>query len=143
MTHPPQASPPRHSPDNLRADARRNRVALLAAAREVFAERGLDVGLVFITIDPARDTPEVASAFAASVHPAMVGLSGSPEDVTAAADAYRVYARKAGEDPEFYMMDHSTFTYLAAPGHPFLEFFSTSASPEEVAEGVACYADAL
>jgi protein SCO1/2 len=41
------------------------------------------------------------------------------------------------------MMDHSTYTYLAAPGHPFLEFFSSTASPDEVADAVACYADAL
>lgn len=125
-------------PDFCPTDLARN-----AAAADLLAERGLDVGLVFITIDPARDTPEVASEFAASIHPAMIGLSGSPDDVSAAAAAYRVYARKAGEDPEFYMMDHSTFTYLAAPGHPFLEFFPTSAEAEEVAEGVACYADAL
>ncbi len=40
-------------------------------------------------------------------------------------------------------MDHSTFTYLAAPGHPFLEFFSSDAPSDQVAEAVACYAAAL
>ncbi|MBA3324109.1 MAG: SCO family protein [Rhodobacteraceae bacterium] len=125
-------------PDFCPTDLARN-----AAAADLLAERGIDVGLVFITIDPERDTPEVASEYAASLHPAMIGLSGSPEDVAAAAEAYRVYWRKAGDDPTSYLMDHSTFTYLASPGQPFLEFFSTSAAPEEVADAVACYADAL
>lgn len=125
-------------PDFCPTDLARN-----AAAADLLAERGVDVGLVFITIDPARDTPEVASQYAASIHPDMVGLSGSAEDVAAAADAYRVYVRKADEDPEYYLMDHSTFTYLAAPGHPFLDFYQSQASPEEVADSVACYAERL
>lgn len=125
-------------PDICPVDLARN-----ATAADLLAEEGIDVGLVFVSIDPERDTPEVASEYAAYIHPAMIGLSGSPEDVAAAADAYRVYSRKADDDPEFYLMDHSTFTYLAAPGHPFLEVFSTSASADEVAKGVACYAAAL
>lgn len=125
-------------PDFCPTDLARN-----AAAADLLAERGVDVGQVFVTIDPERDTPEVASEYAASIHPEAIGLSGSVEDVAAAANAYRVYWRKADEDPEFYLMDHSTFTYLAAPGHPFLEFYSSDAAPEEVADSVACYAAAL
>lgn len=125
-------------PDFCPTDLARN-----ALAAELAAEHGDDVGLVFITIDPERDTPEVASEYASYIHPEMVGLSGSAEDVEAAAAAYRVYARKSGDDPEFYLMDHSTFTYLAAPGHPFLEFYPSAATPEDIADSVACYADAL
>jgi protein SCO1/2 len=125
-------------PDFCPTDLARN-----AAAADLLAERGVETGLVFVTVDPERDTPERAGAYAASIHPAMRGLSGSAEDVAAAAATYRVYARKAGDDPEFYLVDHSTFTYLAAPGHPFLEFFPSEASPEDVAASVACYAAAL
>lgn len=125
-------------PDVCPVDLARN-----AAAADLAAEQGEDLGLVFISIDPERDTPEVASEYAAYIHPEMIGLSGAAEDVAAAASAYRVYFRHAGDDPEFYLMDHSTFTYLAAPGHPFLEFYSTDATPEAIAESVACYADAL
>lgn len=125
-------------PDVCPVDLARN-----AAAADLAAEQGDDLGLVFISIDPERDTPEVASEYAAYIHPEMIGLSGSAEDVAAAASAYRVYFRRAGDDPEFYLMDHSTFTYLAAPGHPFLEFYSTDATPEAIAELVACYTAAL
>jgi protein SCO1/2 len=125
-------------PDFCPTDLARN-----AAAADILAAKGVDVRLVFVTIDPERDTPEAASAFARDIHPAMIGLSGGPEDVAAAAAAYRVYFRRSGDDPEFYLMDHTTFTYLAAPGRPFLEFFRSEASAEEVADGVACFAEAL
>jgi protein SCO1/2 len=125
-------------PDVCPTDLARN-----AVAAELLDERGVDAGQVFITIDPERDTPEVAAAFGREIDPGIVGLSGSPEDVEAAVSAYRVYARKASDDPEFYLMDHSTFTYLAAPGHPFLDFFATDTPAEEVADRVACFAAAL
>jgi len=127
-----------YCPDVCPLDLARN-----AAAADLLAEQGTDLGLLFISIDPERDTPEVASEYAAYIHPLMVGLSGSPEDVAAAAGAYRVYFRKAGDEPETYLMDHSTFSYLAAPGHPFLEFYSSDRTPEQVAESVACYVAAL
>jgi len=73
----------------------------------------------------------------------MVGLSGLAEDIAAAAKAYRVYYAKAGDDPEFYLMDHSTFTYLMAPGVGFLDFFRHGEQPEAVAGRVGCYARAL
>lgn len=125
-------------PDFCPMDLARN-----AAAADLLAERGVDVRLAFVSIDPARDTPEVAAAFARAIHPEMIGLSGAPEDTAAAANAYRVYWRKAGDDPEYYLMDHSTFTYLAAPGRPFLEFYPTTAGAEEIADSVACYAAKL
>lgn len=121
-------------PDICPTDLARN-----ALAADLLAERGVETGLAFITIDPERDTPQVASAFAQSVHPEMIGLSGSAEDISAAAKEYRVYYRKAGDDPQFYLMDHSTFTYLASPGRPFVTFFRSDATPEEVAESVACH----
>lgn len=125
-------------PDFCPTDLARN-----AAAKEILAERGTDAGIVFISFDPERDTPDVAAEYAADIDPEAIGLSGSPEDVAAAAQAYRVYYRKASDEPGSYLMDHSTFTYLAAPGHPFLEFYSTEASPEQIADSVACYAGAL
>ena len=54
--------------------------------------------------------------FTAAIDPGLLGLTGTAEEVDAAAKAYKVYYRKAGDDPEYYLMDHSTFTYLMAPG---------------------------
>lgn len=121
-------------PDICPTDMARN-----AMAADLLKEQGIATRLVFITIDPERDTPETADAFARSIHPKAIGLSGSAEDIAAVAKEYRVYFRKSGEDPEFYLMDHSTFTYLAEPGRPFVTFYRSDATAEAVAESVACH----
>jgi protein SCO1/2 len=125
-------------PDFCPTDLARN-----ALAADLLAERGVEVGQVFISIDPARDTPEAVGAFAQAIHPELLGLTGSPEAVDAAAKAYKVYYGKAGDDPEFYLMDHTTFSYLMAPGVGFLEVYRSDASAEAVADSVACFAAAL
>lgn len=114
-----------------------------AVAADILAAEGHDVGLAFITIDPARDTPEVMGEYAAAIHPAMTGLSGSAEEIDAAARAYRVYYRKAGDDPEYYLMDHSTFTYLVAPEVGFLDFYGSDVPAAAMAESAACFVDKL
>jgi protein SCO1/2 len=127
-----------HCPDFCPTDA-----ANMAAAADVLAQRGVDVGLVFVTIDPARDNEKVVGEFAANFHPDMIGLTGSDEDIAAAAKAWRVYYAKQGDDPEYYLMDHSTFTYLVHPERGFVDFFRHGEAPEAVADRVACYANAL
>ena len=117
---------------------------MAAAQRILEEERGVDVNTVFVTIDPARDDREVLAAFTENMHPDMIGLTGSEADVAAAARAYRVYYARAGDaDDPYYLMDHSTFTYLMAPETGFLDFFRHGTPPEDIAERVACYADAL
>lgn len=125
-------------PDFCPTDLARN-----ATAADILAERGVDVGQVFVTIDPERDTPQVVGEYAAALHPDLIGLTGSEADVAAAATAFRVYFRKADDDPEYYLVDHSTFTYLVAPDQPFLEFYSSDVTPQEVADSVACFAARL
>jgi protein SCO1/2 len=125
-------------PDVCPTDLSRN---ALAAAD--LAGKGVKVGQVFVSIDPERDTPQVVGDFVKQIDPAITGLTGTPEEVAAAAKAYKVFYRKAGDDPQYYLMDHSTFTYLVAPGPGFLEFYSSDLSPEEVASSVSCFADKL
>jgi protein SCO1/2 len=125
-------------PDFCPMDLARN-----AAAADLLAEGGIEVGQVFITVDPERDTKEALADYVAWIHPDLVGLTGTQEEIAAAANAYRVYYRRAGGEDEFYLVDHSTFTYLMAPDHGFLEFYPTSVSAEEMARSVACYAERL
>ena len=125
-------------PDICPTDLSRN-----ALAAEELAARGIDVGQVFITIDPERDTPASIGAYAASIDPKLTALTGTPGQVAAAAAAYKVFYRRAGDDPEAYLMDHSTFTYLMAPGAGFLDFFRSDATPESVADTAACFVERL
>jgi Uncharacterized protein SCO1/SenC/PrrC, involved in biogenesis of respiratory and photosynthetic systems len=116
----------------------------MAEAQRLLAEEGVDVRSVFVTIDPDRDTPEALREFAALVHPEMIGLTGSDEQIADAAREYRVYYARAGEaDDPYYLMDHSTFTYLMHPDVGFLDFFRHGTPPEDMAERVSCYVDAL
>jgi protein SCO1/2 len=125
-------------PDICPTDLARN-----ALAAETLAGSGVDVGQVFVSIDPERDTTEAIGPFTAAIDPNLLGLTGSPEAIKAAADAYRVFYRKAGDDPEFYLMDHSTFTYLMAPQAGFLEFYPSDMSPDDMARSVSCFAEKL
>lgn len=122
-------------PDICPLDTARN-----ADAVDILAEQGFDVTPIFITIDPARDTPEVVASFTENLHPKMIGLTGSEEQVKAASAAYKTYFRKqASEDPDFYLMDHSTFTYLVLPQTGFVEFFRRDDTAEQMAERTACF----
>jgi protein SCO1 len=122
-------------PDVCPLDNARN-----AEAADILEERGLDVTPVFITIDPARDTPEVMSETTANLHPKMIGLTGTQAQVDAATRAYKVVARKRdGDDPEFYLMDHTTMTYLMLPGAGFVDFFRREVTAEDMANRTACF----
>jgi len=121
-------------PDVCPLDAARN-----AAAVDILAEQGISVTPLFITIDPARDTPEVVGEYTDNFHPKMIGLTGSDEQIAAASKAYRTYYSKADDDPEYYLMQHSTFTYLVLPDEGFVEFFKQPTPAEEMAEKTACF----
>lgn len=123
-------------PDVCPLDTARN-----AEATDLLAGMGYDVRPVFISVDPDRDTPEVLAEYTSYIHENMLGLTGSPEQIAAAAAAYRVYYRKQDGDDEFYLVDHSTFTYLMLPGHGFAEFFPRNESADDVARRAACFLD--
>jgi cytochrome oxidase Cu insertion factor (SCO1/SenC/PrrC family) len=95
---------------------------------------------LFITVDPERDTVEALAAYAPSFHPDLVALTGTPQQVAAAAKAYRVYYAKAEDESSgTYLMDHSSFIYLMGPDGTYLTHFSHSAQAKEIAEGLARY----
>ncbi len=82
--------------------------------------------LVFVTIDPARDTPEIMKDYVAHFWPGTVGLSGSADDIRKIASAYRVYYARPNEaeaDKDSYLMDHSSIVYLMGPDGRFVRHF--------------------
>lgn len=125
-------------PDVCPIDNARN-----VAAVDILEERGEDVKPVFITVDPERDTVEVMREFTDAFHPRLLGLTGSDEQIKAASQAYRTfYSKQDSDDPDYYLVDHSTFTYLALPEHGFVEYFRRDDTAEEMADRVQCYIDA-
>jgi len=63
--------------------------------------------------------------------------------VQAATQAYRAYAKKNDSGDDYYLVDHSTFTYLVLPEQGFVEFFRRELTADEVAERSACFLDKL
>lgn len=106
-----------------------------AEAVDILEERGFDVQPAFISIDPARDTPDVMRGFAANLHSKMIGLTGTEEQVMSAVQAYNAYAKKQDAGVEF---DHSTFTYLVLPDVGLVGFFKREATAHDVATEAAC-----
>ena len=124
-------------PDVCPIDTVRN-----ADAVALLDERGIEVTPVMITVDPARDTAEVMADYTSWMHPRMIGLTGSEEEIAATARSYLAYYDKSG-DGDDYLVGHSTFTYLMAPEHGFLTFFRREVTAEDMADRVACYAERL
>ena len=127
-------------PDVCPLDNSRN-----AEAIEILENRGKIVKPVFISIDPDRDTPELLADFTDYLHPRMIGLTGTPEQVKAASQAYRTYYKKQEPEPgdeEYYLVDHSTFTYLVFPDDGFVDFFRRDLTPEQMADKVQCFLEA-
>ena len=116
-------------------------VANNAEVTDVLQERGMSITPVFISIDPQRDTPEVVGEFASVMHDKMIGLTGTPAQVKAASQAYRTYYKAQPADDEYYLVDHSTFSYLVLPEHGFVEFFRRGVSSERMADTIQCFVD--
>lgn len=121
-------------PDVCPLDGARN-----AEAVDLLKAKGLDVTPIFISIDPERDTPAVLKDFTENLHPEMIGLTGTPEQVQAASRSFKTYFKKQDSGDQYYMMDHSTFTYLMLPGSGFADFFTRDDTAAQIATRAACF----
>ena len=124
-------------PDVCPLDFARN-----AQAVDLLAAQGHSATPVFITVDPERDTPEVVGDFAYNNHEKAIGLTGTQEQVQVASRAYRTYYKAQDKSDEYYLVDHSTFSYLVLPEHGFVEYFRRDISPEDMAARTACFIEA-
>ncbi len=111
-------------------------LSTITAALEMMPqEAAAKVTPVFFSVDPARDTVEQLADYVPHFHPRLIALTGSDEEVKAAAQAYRIYyAIPPHEGEEDYAVDHSTFTYLMGPDGSYLTHFNHDVSPEEIVE---------
>jgi protein SCO1/2 len=90
---------------------------------------------VFVTCDPARDTPAVVKEYLEEFHPKLVGLTGTWEQVKNVCKKYRVYfSTPQGVKPGMdYLVDHSIYFYLMDPEGDFVEAIGRQHSPKEAA----------
>jgi protein SCO1 len=103
------------------------------ALKDLGAERN-QIRPVFITIDPARDTPQVMKAYVTAFDAPILALTGSAAQVAKAASDYRVYYAKHPEPDGGYSMDHSSIIYVMDPKGRFTASFSGEDAPSEMVE---------
>lgn len=96
-------------------------------------ELAADIRPMFITIDPARDTPKVVGEFAAAFSPRLIGLTGTPAQVDQAAKAFAVYHARGATTPGGYLMDHSRIVYLMGRQGEPLAMLAADKGPQAVA----------
>lgn len=95
------------------------------------------VNLVFITIDPERDTKELIKGYVSNFGSTFIGLTGTPDQIAAAARAYRVYYQKVpSKDGSPYLMDHSSIVYVLDSRGRFVTHFTHESKAEQIAAAV-------
>jgi cytochrome oxidase Cu insertion factor (SCO1/SenC/PrrC family) len=112
-------------------------LGIIASAMDELGEDAERIIPVFVTIDPERDSVEAMADYVSRFHPRMVGLTGTPAQIAAAARAYRVFYAKVNR-PEMteYLMDHSSFIYLVGPDGRVRSLFRPQTAPEAIAQAV-------
>jgi protein SCO1 len=113
-------------------------VANLARGLKAFAKaepgRAKKVKLIFVSVDPARDTPAALKDFTAAFHSEMIGLTGSAKAVEAITKAYGVSVSIApGQRKDGYLVDHSRATYLMDPDNKPIALIPQDGTAEEIA----------
>jgi protein SCO1 len=99
--------------------------------------KGDRLRFLFVTIDPERDTAAVLKDYLGSFDPRIVGLTGTPEQVSAAVKAYRAYARKVPLKDGDYTMEHTSLVYLMDGDNRFIGSFNLARPPEAAAAELA------
>lgn len=117
----------------------------LAAAKTLLEEDGLSPQIVFITVDPERDTPQVLKPFVDYFDPDILGLTGSTEQVDHAVRAYRSFYRRVADadEPDGYTIDHMTLVYLMGPDGRFMTTFEALTPPDVIARETLAAAQEL
>ena len=109
-------------------------LGVLNAVQERMGDKAEDLQIVFISIDPERDTPQVLKDYLSSdgFPDGVIGLTGTPEQVAKAAKAYRAFYQKVGEG-EGYTMNHGLTVYLMGPDGKFRSAVAHDLGPSRTA----------
>lgn len=114
--------------------------ATMAEMKRVKAELAAYADLlevVFITVDPQRDSPERTQSYAAGFDPQFIGLSGSEEELSPVWKAYGVYRQiQEGQSALGYLVDHSTRVYLIDPAGNLRLTYSYGTPPQDIAADI-------
>jgi protein SCO1/2 len=109
---------------------------------EAFRRLGPDaekMSALFISVDPARDTPEKLKDYLQSFHPRISALTGTQAEIDAVTKAYKAYAKKVPLDGGEYTMDHTAIVYLMDREGRFVAPFNLKRPADEAAKDLRRY----
>lgn len=111
---------------------------VMTAAIVELGDVGKDIQPILVSVDPARDTPEVLAAYVSNFGDNVIGLTGTQKQVETITSAYRVFyeRRDNPKDPANYLMDHSSIVYLMGPDGRFIKHFSYTTDAKALAAGL-------
>lgn len=111
---------------------------VMSAALDKLGARAANVTPIFITFDPVEDTPEKLGQYVKSFSPRLIGLTGSEQEIAAAAKAYRVFYQKVADqtDPSRYSYDHSAIFYLMGPNGELVAPIPHTTDVDQLADAI-------
>lgn len=114
-------------------------LAELSAVLEGLGSRQGEVQPIMITIDPARDTPEVLAEYLGFFRPGLVGLTGTPEQIETTSKTFGIFYLKDGDPdaPDGYGMTHSSSVYLFSPKGEFVRSYSYGTPAEAILDDLS------
>ncbi len=111
----------------------------LAQVDKLLGDDAKNVQVLFISVDPARDTPEVLARYVTSFDPAFIGLSGSKAALDSVTGKYHVkyvYEGKDGPDDMDYTVNHTSAVFFMGPDGAYIDRFNYLTSAKDIAERV-------
>ena len=114
----------------------------MAEALERLGPKGARVQPVFVTVDPQRDTPAVLRAYAASIDPRLVALTGPEDAVATTLRAFRVQREirhVAGQPHDDYLLDHTAVLFLLGPDGRFIAPVRADEPPDRMAAAIGAH----
>lgn len=104
-------------------------------------DQGKMIQPIFITVDPERDTPDIAAQYAHNFGSGVLGLSGSAAQIKQAADGFKVYYNKVEDVGSAlgYVVDHSSFIYLMGPDGKYVAHFDSKIPEAELKKELSHY----
>ena len=125
-----------HCPDICPAE-----LQVMSAALDALGPKADSVVPIFITLDPERDTQAAMAAYVKNFGPRFVGLTGSSEQIAAAAKAYRVAYSKFQQDKTSsdYIIDHSALVYLMGKDGEYITHFGFGTSASQMTDTLRRY----
>ena len=110
-------------------------LGVLNAVQERMGDKAKDLQIVFVSIDPERDTPKLLKDYLSSdgFPKGVIGLTGTPEQTAQVAKEYRAFYQKVGQG-EGYTMNHSLTVYLMGPDGKFRSAVAHDLGPDRTAK---------